>query len=135
MKKTFLIGLPNTSILMTQCYTLNEYSFKDYNLKNTDELVKVVLTDSTEIELTVNQDSHEMKSDTLIIMRRIEGEKLGDHIRIHTVKDSLLPGEINKVIVSETNIGLTGLFILVSGLALFLVTLFILGPFPLDLGN
>ena len=109
MKKTFLIGLLNTSILMTQCYTLNEYSFKDYNLKNTDELVKVVLTDSTEIELIDNQISHEIRSDKLLIKRQI-GEKFGDHTRILTITDTLKSKDIHSIFVSESSQGRAALW-------------------------
>lgn len=101
MKKIFLVGLLITSILLTQCYTQNEYLTKEYTFNEGDDLEKIVLTDSTVREFGRNEYSYKIEPDSLLITSIMKGEKHGDYTRIYSVADTLTLSEIQSVFVSE----------------------------------
>ena len=122
MKKLFVVLLIS-SVLLTQCYTQNEYLIKDYQFNDEDELAKVVLLDGTVKEFAKNQYSYKIKSDSLILMYRAGEEKWGKHTRIRIISETLKADDIHSIFVSELNIGQTvGISFLGLGIVLWVIT-------------
>ena len=116
MKSKILIILLITSILLTQCYTQNEYLTNDYLFNSEDDLKKVVLTDGTEREFSLNELGYKIESDSLLIINGSIREPYGNHFKIVTVRDTLSIKEIHSIVVSEFESGLTTASIVVAGL-------------------
>ena len=106
MKKLLVILLVS-SILLTQCYTQNEYLTKDYSFNTEDNLKKVVLNDSTEKVFSFNECRYKVESDSLLITYSTAKESYGDYFRFVTITDTLKLKEIQSLVVSEFNSGLT----------------------------
>ena len=106
MRKLLVIMLVS-SIILTQCYTQNQYLTKDYKFSEEDDLKKIVLADSTERELSRLDYKYQIESDCIIISPRIKGEKIGEHIRLRTISDTLSLKDIHSVYLEEFDIGHT----------------------------
>ena len=106
MRKLLVIMLVS-SLILTQCYTTNQYLTKDYKFSEEDDLKKIVLADSTVRELPRPYYNYQIESDCIIISHRIKGEKIGEHRRWLTISDTLSFKDIHSVYLSEFDSGST----------------------------
>ena len=134
--KKILATVLISSLLLTQCYTQNQYLTKEYTFNEEDDLEKIVLTDSTVREFGRNEYSYKIESDSLLITSIKKGEKHGDHTRMYSLVDTLTLSEIQSVFVSEYDCKKTFNTCLMIGGAIgiiYLVVLILEGP-DLDFG-
>ena len=120
MKSKVLVVLLITSILLTQCYTQNEYLTKDYIFNTDDDLKKVVLNDGTEREFSFNEYLYKVESDSQLITYSSSKEMIDNQIQFVSVTDTLNREEIQSLVLSELSVGNTVLLLSTVGAILAL---------------
>ena len=120
MKSKVLVVLLITSILLTQCYTQNEYLIKDYVFNTEDDLKKVVLTDGSEREFSFNEFQYIFESDSQLITYSSSKEMIDNQIQFISVTDTLNREEIRSLVLSDLSVGNTVLLLSIVGAILAL---------------
>ena len=122
MKKLLLVILPISSLLLTQCYTQNEFLTNDYDLlTEIEEVEKIKLYDNTEHSMT-RKDSYIIESDSLIVITYLEPTTKNSKYSSYVVAyDTIKISAVQSYFTSEVNAELTLLTIVLGSAALILL--------------
>ena len=120
--KRLLVLVLISSLFLTQCYTQNEYLTRDYEYSEGESITKIILDDSTVIDISEEQYRLEIISDTLILRHRKKGEQIGNETRYYSISDSIALQDIHSVVTSEYDSAKSFITIVGIGVAILLAT-------------
>ena len=116
--KKLLVILLISSILLTQCYTQNDYLTKDYSYDENDKLIKVIIADNTEKSYESSQYRYKIESDSLLIVYEIKTTIQNGEQVSYAVPDTLLIENIHSQTLSEYDAGSTFWLITIGAVGL-----------------